>query len=248
MRFQIASSANRTGVLLQSLVAQELGGVNLGGVVCYGVGYSGNEPALNARCSAMNKLSQAHALRQALGEGAILPLTCDEAKAVHSVVLGRNTQHTKGKDIRLCVENWQVEALRSVSDFFTPYVPSSDEYRIWIYRRRHLGTYRKQLMEPQKMKRVGRNYENGFHFMRMEADEVPADLKDISKRAVAALGLDFGAVDVLSTPDGYVVLEVNSAPGVADARRSVIQKLAHRVARWAQEGFPDATSQASSAD
>jgi hypothetical protein len=248
VRFQIARGARKTGTLLQNLVAEELGGANPGGLVCYGVGYAGTAPALNARCSAMNKLQQARALRTTLGENAIRPLTLQEAAHACDYqginpMLGRNIRHAQGKDIRLCIEPWQVRALDGISDFFTPYLPSAHEYRVWVYRKRHLGTYRKILKEATAMKRVGRNHDNGFRFERMELAETPEPLKEIGRKAIAALGLDFGAVDVIEMPSGrLVVLEVNSAPGVADGRRAVIQKLAHRIARWAQEGHPHAAA------
>jgi len=137
----------------------------------------------------------------------------------------------------------QVRALAGISDFFTPYIASSNEYRVWIYRKRHLGSYRKVLKTATMMRRVGRNYDNGFAFERMELEDTPEALKEVGRKAISTLGLDFGAVDVLQKPDGsFVVLEVNSAPGVADERRAVIQKLAHRIARWAQEGHPNAAA------
>jgi hypothetical protein len=158
-------------------------------------------------------------------------------------VLGRNVRHAKGKDIRLCLEAWQVEAMRGISDFFVPYLPSSGEWRTWVYRRRHLGSYCKVLQDASAMRRVGRNHENGFRFERTELADTPEGLKDVSRRAVAALGLDFGAVDALQTPSGeFVVLEVNSAPGVQDERRVVMGKLAHRIVRWVQEGYPRAAA------
>jgi hypothetical protein len=41
------------------------------------------------------------------------------------------------------------------------------------------------------------------------------DIRDLSRRAVAALGLDFGAVDVGAKEDGsFIVLEVNSCPQI----------------------------------
>lgn len=253
MNFRIARAAFRTGSLLRRLV-HEQGGETLGqdALVCYGAGYSGSSPALNARCSTFNKLEQARILREVLGVRAVEPMSSEEALTAMEEnpalgelypVLGRNIQHTRGRDIRLCLEPWQVEALRDVSDFFVPYRPSVAEWRTWIYRKRHLGSYRKVLQNPEDMRRVGRNYHNGFRFERVERQEVPEALKQLGREAIAALGLDFGAVDILETAPGtFVVLEVNSAPGVQDDRRAVIQRLAYRIVRWAQEGYPNATT------
>lgn len=59
-----------------------------------------------------------------------------------------------------------------------------------------------------------RNYANGYVYCTNNF-ECPAPVIEEAKRAVAALGLDFGAVDLLYTNDHEVrVLEVNTAPGI----------------------------------
>lgn len=243
MRFHIASAARHTGALLQQLVEEELReeGIRKDAVVCYGVGeYSGTLPVLNSNCSRYNKMRQGQLLHEALGTNA-LPIhsidSLNRGGAMPGAVLGRSLSHTKGRDIKLILEPWQLPLVRA--DFFTPYIPSSHEYRTWVYRNRHLGTYEKVLTRPQDYKRIGRNHDNGFDFSYRE--EVPDALKDVCRRAIAALGLDFGAVDTLqATSDGrYVVLEVNSAPGVQNERRRVIQALAHRIVRWAANDCPN---------
>ena len=56
----------------------------------------------------------------------------------------------------------------------------------------------------------------------------------VAKAATAALGLDFGAVDVAERPDGTVfVLEVNRAPGLEG---NTIQTYAHYIKQWYEEG------------
>jgi hypothetical protein len=155
-------------------------------------------------------------------------------------MLARNIVHSRGTDIRMVLEPWQVDAaVQAGAGFFTPYVPSVREFRVWTYRNRHLGTYEKVLRRPQNFKRIGRNHANGFDFSGVESDAVPQALKDVSRDALRGLSLDFGAVDVIQKPTGeFVVLEVNSAPGVSDERRRVIQALSHRIARWVANGCP----------
>ena len=59
-----------------------------------------------------------------------------------------------------------------------------------------------------------RNLKGGWIFAR-QGVEIPEDAKEVSISAVAALGLDFGAVDVIITEQGQpLVLEVNTAPGL----------------------------------
>ena len=61
-----------------------------------------------------------------------------------------------------------------------------------------------------------RNVNNGWVYG--NTDGVPAQVDDLAVRAVAALGLDFGAVDILyydgAQPEA-LALEVNTAPGLS---------------------------------
>lgn len=249
MIFHIAKAAATTGNTLKALVQANLAAENfnqnVNAEICYGVGYQGNHPALNSRCSQHSKLAQAKLLQEGLGlEG--LGVLVTEAAArdflQHGGVplLARNLVHSKGKDIKIALEPWQIGPLMaSGSAFFTPYIASVREFRTWVYRKRHLGTYEKVLRRPDDFKRIGRNYDNGFDFSGIENDAVPENIKAVARKAIKVLGLDFGAVDLIQKPNGdLVVLEVNSAPGVSDERRKVIQSLAKRISRWIVNGCP----------
>ena len=77
----------------------------------------------------------------------------------------------------------------------------------------------------QKKKRSGveqtpdqaliRSHDNGWVFACNDVDDPPETLKPMCVKAVVALGLDFGAVDVIVAQDNSVfILEVNTAPGL----------------------------------
>jgi hypothetical protein len=244
MNFHIARAASTTGRLLQTLVAEEMtqqGVRDVDAHICYGVGHIGDR-TLNGACSSMNKLQQATVLYSVLGTRGLPVFSYDSLRNnwTPGILLARKMQHTQGKDIKLILEPWQLEAAHAGgSDFFTPYIPSRREFRVWSYRNRHLGTYEKILRRPGDWKRIGRNYKNGFDFSGLDNDAVPQALKDTSRDALRGLGLDFGAVDIIEDMNGnYVVLEVNSAPGVSGERRKVIRGLAHRIVRWVANGCP----------
>ena len=211
------------------------------GVVCYGRPYSGSEPALNRNCGRLNKFEQAQILFDRLGS-AIQPLSYEQVLSDpeydRSVYLGRRFHHTRGQDIIPILEQWQLEAARASSDFFVRYVPSLGEWRIWVYRNRHLGSYAKALVRPEEFRQLGRNYANGFGFTRLDNDSVPEAVKELARASIRVLDLDFGAVDILNTEQGPVVLEVNAAPGVSDDRRQVLKNLAYRIERWSANGCP----------
>ena len=59
-----------------------------------------------------------------------------------------------------------------------------------------------------------RNRNNGWVFCRSNLDRIP-DNESIAIQAVEAAGLDFGAVDIIRTPNREsIVLEINTAPGL----------------------------------
>lgn len=254
MEFRIARAARLTGEILERGVRAALAEQNIpepDGVVCYGAGYDGPKPCLNAKCSSRNKMEQGETLQAALKYEALRILggrdiQFTNPKALLPVaVVGRKIRHSKGKDMRVCKTGLGVQvAMRKGRDFFTPVVQSDTEYRVWVYRKRILAVYEKQLTEPEKNVKFGRNRANGFTFHAVETENIPAALRRVSLAAVAALDLDFGAVDVLATWDAAhtdvapTVLEVNSAPGVSDERRTAIVRLIHRVVRWAANGCP----------
>lgn len=244
MHFHIARTASTTGNLLQTMVSEQLTGNTDGMHVCYGAGVVGAQ-VLNGNCSRYSKLEQAKMLQEGLGPGALT--IYDTAEAAENALRTRNIPlfardlvHSRGRDIKVVLEGWQVRPLLSAgAAFFTEHVPSEREYRVWAYRNRHLGTYEKVLRRLLDCKRLGRNYGNGFDFSGIENDQVPEALKQTARDGLRVLGLDFGAVDVIQRLDGsYCILEVNSAPGVSDERRKVIVGLAKRIVRWAANGCP----------
>ncbi len=99
---------------------------------------------------------------------------------------------------------------------YTKHVKHKTEYRVHVMN----GTI---IDAQKKMKRNGvevnnpyiRNYENGWIFAR-EGVQLPLDVENQSVNAVAALGLDFGAVDIgYREKEGKAfVFEVNTAPGL----------------------------------
>lgn len=243
IRLHIANGSGPTGRTLAQLLAQA--GVNLdrGPVeanVSYGVRLaSATLPSLNANAGRYNKLQQLLTLQEkGVPTLRVLERGANFETARYPLV-GRKVQHREGKDIMLALQPEDVPMrLAAGCTFFTEYVPRSRECRVWVFRRRHLGTYEKVMRHPEQYKYYGCSYRNGFAFELVPAERVPRDAVEIAANAVNALGLDFGAVDMLLGKDGqWRVLEVNTAPGVEGPGRQVIQALASKIATWVQGGF-----------
>ena len=232
LQFKIAEGCGPTGNTLRKLC--EGGHAARTGIVCWGRGHNGTEPTLNARAGAANKLQQ---LRKFKDAGILVPPFWEQVPTAPEdfPVLGRTLSHHGGKDIQLLMQSGDAKFVHA--DYFLRYIPRKTEFRTWVYRKRHLGTYEKR--QTKLANRIGANYRNGFSFQLLPSDTVPEGIRDIAASAVHALGLDFGAVDILQGEDSKLyVLEVNTAPGVEGENRQVIQALARKIMRWETLNFP----------
>ena len=250
VKLHIAQNCGPTGRILGKLLTEagvQLTSGQADAHVCWGAGGAYGEHTLNARCSSRNKLVELGTLMNADIETVpVYPMppegwTEAALRYLPYPVLARKLQHHGGFDIRYCKNDLRARrALRAGRQFFTRYIPSTTEFRVWVYRRRHLGTYEKVLAHPElKRRMIGRNYKNGYAFQLVREENIPRTAVDLAVRAVDALGLDFGAVDVLLGRDGkFYVLECNSAPGIQSEARQVIQSLAAKIANWVKKGYP----------
>lgn len=209
-------------------------------------GYTGTHeehlplPTLNARAGTFNKYEELVRLRE---KGISVPnFHLEREDRIRNYpLLGRSFHHTRGRDI-FFVSRW--DGWRGYypgrSDYFTELIPKLREFRVWAYRRKCIGVYEKVLRYPRKNGRRGRsreiwNWKNGYAFVyhREGFDEA----RELGVRAVDALGLDFGAADIILGIDGrFYVLEVNSAPGVQSPRQA-LTSLVNHIERWARNGF-----------
>lgn len=105
---------------------------------------------------------------------------------------------------------------------YTKYIPKQDEYRIHVCKASNgyvvFDAQRKARntdIESDSINWQVRNTEGGFIFQRNNIHP-PEDVLTQARAAVRALGLDFGAVDVIWNENRQkaYVLEVNTAPGL----------------------------------
>jgi glutathione synthase/RimK-type ligase-like ATP-grasp enzyme len=101
---------------------------------------------------------------------------------------------------------------------YTKYVKKSDEYRVHVVGGKAIDVQQKkkrQEVDNEKVNYQIRNACNGWVFCR-DGVVAPTCVTDAAVRAVDALGLDFGAVDIgyNRKHDRADVYEVNTAPGL----------------------------------
>lgn len=129
------------------------------------------------------------------------------------VWLGRATHGMCGQDIKIVTPG---DIYPAKAQFYTKYIPNTREYRIHVFGDQILGVMGKYLDFPE-MAGDGyiKNMSHGYRF-RTPSKELKPDRKEAAIAAVKALGLDFGAVDLIVGDDGKTyVLEVNTAPALA---------------------------------
>jgi hypothetical protein len=94
------------------------------------------------------------------------------------------------------------------SRLWTRFIPSQDEYRVHVVNGRTIAVHRKVEGTNNEV----RNTENGWEFRRVS--RYPEAVSGQGNAAIAAIGLDFGAVDILWDGSQAWVLETNTAPGI----------------------------------
>jgi glutathione synthase/RimK-type ligase-like ATP-grasp enzyme len=99
---------------------------------------------------------------------------------------------------------------------YVQYVPKKAEYRVHVVGKRVVLVQRKA-RDPRcdNPNWKVRNHGNGFIFVRNDVNP-PVGVEEQAIKATGALGLDFGAVDIIWNEERQraYVLEVNTAPGL----------------------------------
>lgn len=124
-------------------------------------------------------------------------------------ILGRSRHHARGSDIKLCLQRADY---RNRKSFYTAYVPTKREFRVHVVRDQVVRIQGKYLDFPNQKLPWIRNYLTGYRFrsprLRLRPERLQAAIG-----AVSAIGLDFGAVDLIIGDDNETyILEVNTAP------------------------------------
>jgi hypothetical protein len=177
-------------------------------------------------------------------------LKAGEIKKGDLPVVGRTSYHHKGQGFWFCKTLSDVRrASGEGATHFMEFVPNTREYRVHAFIKRKyreeeertldhyvsikisekawLGEGKPKKDEPQK------NHEFGWSFMgpKNRRDEELDVVRHAAKQAIAALGLDFGAVDVMyrvRSKQPYV-LEVNSTPSLSDENATTCEVYAKRI-------------------
>jgi len=172
-------------------------------------------------------------------------------------VVGRTTYHKKGQGFWLCRNRNELNrAATAGATHFLQFIPATREYRVHLFaktKRLHeegrkpedyvslkisekvwQGQGQPNPNEPQK------NHEFGWTFLGPQdrrEDELDV-VRHAAKEAMAALGLDFGAVDIMYQIRSKIpyALEVNSTPSLADENANTCEVYAERFVKILTQG------------
>jgi len=167
-------------------------------------------------------------------------------------VVGRTSYHSKGNGFWYCKNMRDVnQAVRNGATHFMQFIPRTREYRVHTFvKAKHMGKEGREVAdfvsvkisekvwtgegkpnpnEPQK------NHNFGWTFLgpQNRREEELNVVRRAAKESIAALKMDFGAVDVMyhvrsKSPH---VLEVNSTPSLADDNSDTCRRYADRILR-----------------
>ena len=245
LQLRIADCSKQSAGYLKDLLIEKGIEVKVGergdAVVCYGYGGVNGPRTLNGKAGTFNNLEQIQALERA---GLPVPaFTLGDPEDLFDMempLLARASLHREGKDIKPVFQSEEIPWRKAAgATFFTEFIPHTKEYRVWTFRDEVLATYTKEMRFPEKYVHIGNTFQNGFVTKFVDAEDVPARLKELAIQATKAVGLDFAGVDILHGKDGrYYVLEANSAPGANGPQAVGIKKLANRIKTWMDADYP----------
>ena len=157
--------------------------------------------------AASSKYESLFTMREA---GVPVPRASTSPQAVRAPYLGRDFSHTQGRDIVLCMQ--EADALRNPKDYYIEYIPTQREYRVHVAFGEVIKVSEKVLTDPSQSCGYIRNHGHGYTF-RQPRTRLGNLGQAASVDAVRALGLDFGAVDLIIGDDSNTyILEVNTGP------------------------------------
>ena len=142
-------------------------------------------------------------------------------------VWGRRNNHTQGRDI----STWTQFNRFVHADYWVQQIPCAAEFRQHVFEGRAIRRGKKVQVEASRFNPAVHSRRNGWH-LDYSAQDAPEGMRELAKRAVAALGYLYGAVDVLQDPTGKLwVLEVNSAPALRD--ENTVASYVKAIKQWA---------------
>ena len=136
----------------------------------------------------------------------------------YKIVVRHKLHGHSGDGIELCSHNNGVQDLPN-APLYVKYIKKQDEYRVHVFNNTVIDIQmkrKKREVENEEIDYQVRNHASGWVYCRDNLNP-PESIRSDAISAVVALGLDFGAVDIIYNKhqDKSYVLECNTAPGLS---------------------------------
>jgi hypothetical protein len=180
--------------------------------------------SLNAESGVLAAANKELALDLMTGAGVSVPrhlsLTGTNFGDWHRPMIFRRSNRHGANDFPYIVRiNDQLDVGRANTyDYVMQYLIKKKEYRVHSFCGQTVRIQQKRRKRGVEQNDAIRNLANGWVFCNIKNSEwctLPEGLSALGVKAVQALGLDFGAADIIQDKHGKLyVLEVNTAPGL----------------------------------
>lgn len=140
-------------------------------------------------------------------------------------LIGRPDKHSRKRgywDCRTAEDlrkAWRGTRKKKAATHFMHYIEHDHEFRVHVFLGKSIRISEKQFIDGNK-------------YVTIKPTIDVSHVRKAAKKAIKAVGLDFGAVDVIATADEAWVLEVNAAPGVGGSMPKVY---AETFEKWKEE-------------
>lgn len=173
--------------------------------------------------TASNKLTALNALKAA---GVAVPVFTTDfnvartwLRAGETIVERHELRGNSGAGIRIVnLDDATMPNELQAAPLYTKFIAKTNEFRVHVFRGQVIDYIEKKKMvaanRPANFNKYISSINCGWVFSRTDVRDMP-EVRAIAIKAVAALGLDFGAVDIVYENGFPYVLEVNTAPGLS---------------------------------
>lgn len=200
-------------------------------------GYGASRSALNSPQAIANATNKRRALQLMAEAGVPIPrpLAGDQYCNMRSdefPIVGRPDKHCQGRGFWYCRTQADIhKALRgtrrkAAATHFMEFIEADHEFRVHIINGESI-----KISEKFGSEALTRNHAHGVRFGYPHDFNHKKTVRRVAKEAVEALGLDFGAVDVLWADGKPYVLEVNTAPCLTDNWSDTLERYAEAFVR-----------------
>lgn len=216
--------------------------------------YSKGALVLNPAQELIGNVDKLNSLRVFRAAGVNCPNFWTDKKMIPRFpVLGRNREHRGGKDVVL-INGSAIPRFNDYSKipdkcFYTEFICSTEEFRVHVFEKDVIRVTKKVFRGHDRFdsaieeRQVIRNDTYGWGHSAVDTNEFIKKYPDAvnhSIRAVASLGLNFGAIDLIlrQSDNKPFVLEVNSCPrlnsvGMQVYVEAILKKLKERLQKGA---------------